>query len=81
MCPTFKRVAKHRGYPNCDGSNIPIKPQYSYSMNAYLGGDGWEYLGKKKILMVLCMSSAKKTWTVAFSRQIWYFGERQSLAV
>lgn len=41
LCPTFKIVAKNKGCsnPNHDPS-IPIKPQYSYSMNAFLGGDG-----------------------------------------
>jgi prepilin-type N-terminal cleavage/methylation domain-containing protein/prepilin-type processing-associated H-X9-DG protein len=42
LCRTFKRVAKNRG---CNTSSshdpsIPIEPQYSYSMNAFLGGDG-----------------------------------------
>jgi len=41
VCPTFKSVANSRGCTNCgSGSSIPIRPQYSYSMNAFLGGDG-----------------------------------------
>ena len=40
LCPTFKRAAKRKGCQWCNGSSIPIEPQYSYSMNAYLGGDG-----------------------------------------
>jgi Tfp pilus assembly protein PilE len=40
-CPTFKIVARNRGCSNCGGSSsIPIEPQYSYSQNAFLGGDG-----------------------------------------
>jgi prepilin-type N-terminal cleavage/methylation domain-containing protein len=38
LCPTFNVVAKTRGimHPNHVASN-PMKPYYSYSMNAYLG--------------------------------------------
>ena len=39
MCPTFFTLAKSMGatHPNHD-AKIPIDPQYSYSMNVYLGG-------------------------------------------
>jgi prepilin-type N-terminal cleavage/methylation domain-containing protein/prepilin-type processing-associated H-X9-DG protein len=41
LCPTFKSVARTRGCSECDGnSSIPLDPQYSYSMNAFVGGDG-----------------------------------------
>jgi prepilin-type N-terminal cleavage/methylation domain-containing protein/prepilin-type processing-associated H-X9-DG protein len=46
LCPTFKVLSKSYGedHPNHDPS-IPIVPQYSYSMNAWLGGrsgyPGW----------------------------------------
>jgi len=41
LCLTFKIVAKHRGCSNpSHDPSIPIEPQYSYSMNAFLGGDG-----------------------------------------
>jgi len=46
LCPTFKVLSKSYGedHPNHDPS-IPIIPQYSYSMNAWLGGrsgyPGW----------------------------------------
>jgi prepilin-type N-terminal cleavage/methylation domain-containing protein/prepilin-type processing-associated H-X9-DG protein len=38
LCPTFKILAKSEGarHPSHD-QDIPIIPQYSYSMNAYLG--------------------------------------------
>lgn len=41
VCPTFRSVVKTRGCT--DGghsSSIPVVPQYSYSMNAFVGGDG-----------------------------------------
>jgi prepilin-type N-terminal cleavage/methylation domain-containing protein/prepilin-type processing-associated H-X9-DG protein len=46
LCPTFQTWSKNDGtrHPNHVGS-IPVKPQYSYSMNAWLGGrpgyPGW----------------------------------------
>ncbi len=38
ICPTFKVLSKYQGakHPQHDPT-IPIDPQYSYSMNAYLG--------------------------------------------
>jgi len=41
LCPTFKNISKYRGrnHPSHDAS-IPVVPQYSYSMNAYLGSTG-----------------------------------------
>ncbi len=38
LCPTFKVISKYQGakHPSHDAS-IPVIPQYSYSMNAYLG--------------------------------------------
>ncbi len=41
LCPTFNVVAKMMGCKYCDGTTIPIEPQYSYGMNSYLNGDAW----------------------------------------
>ncbi len=41
VCPTFARFARSYGsehYSGCNPSVIPIEPQFSYSMNAFLGG-------------------------------------------
>jgi len=41
LCPTFKNVCRFRGcWWDGHDPSIPIEPQYSYSMNAFLGGDG-----------------------------------------
>ncbi|HUT31569.1 MAG TPA: type II secretion system protein [Sedimentisphaerales bacterium] len=41
VCPTFRIVVKRTGCTSGSHSNsIPIEPQYSYAMNAFLGGDG-----------------------------------------
>jgi len=41
VCPTFERFASSYGPEHSSGCNpavIPIQPQFSYSMNAFLGG-------------------------------------------
>ena len=40
LCPTFKGLAKYRGQEICP--NMSIEPQYSYSMNIFLGPDGYD---------------------------------------
>ncbi|MFC1652747.1 type II secretion system protein [Planctomycetota bacterium] len=49
VCPTFLRIAKMRGRcgSNQHDRNIPIDPQYGYTMNTYLHGDGWAYVPNK----------------------------------
>jgi len=46
LCPTFKRLAKYRGerHRRHDPS-IPVDPQYSYGMNAWLGTPKWKAEG------------------------------------
>ncbi len=40
MCPTFYSLSKTEGASHEEhDSSIPVDPQYSYSMNIYLGGD------------------------------------------
>lgn len=41
MCPEFDIIYRMMGCSRCDGTTIPIEPQYSYSMNSYLNGDAW----------------------------------------
>ena len=49
LCPTFKSIAKHRGqnHPAHD-PQIPVVPQYGYTMNAFLGPfeAEWEASGR-----------------------------------
>ena len=41
VCPTFSVIARTRGAEHTGHNNsIPINPQYSYSMNVYLGYSG-----------------------------------------
>jgi len=41
LCPDFDISARMMGCGNCDGSTIPVDPQYGYTMNSYLNGDAW----------------------------------------
>jgi prepilin-type N-terminal cleavage/methylation domain-containing protein/prepilin-type processing-associated H-X9-DG protein len=39
LCPTFMRFANSFGKETCPtGSDVPMEPQFGYSMNAFLGG-------------------------------------------
>ena len=40
LCPRFKRLAKYNPYHSLRKCGIPVDPQYSYSMNAWLGDWG-----------------------------------------
>ncbi len=49
MCPTFYRWARTIGCESPDhDENIPVDPQYSYSMNSYLGYGEWFFEAKVK---------------------------------
>jgi prepilin-type N-terminal cleavage/methylation domain-containing protein/prepilin-type processing-associated H-X9-DG protein len=41
LCPDFDVVARMMGCANCNGTTIPVEPQYGYTMNSYLNGDAW----------------------------------------
>ncbi len=40
LCPTFKRLSKYNKHHSLRQCGIPVDPQYSYSMNAWLGDLG-----------------------------------------
>ncbi len=41
LCPQFDKVAREMSCSVCGGRAIAMKPQYGYTMNSYLNGDGW----------------------------------------
>ncbi len=42
LCPQFNNVAREMGCQSCGkGGAIAMKPQYGYTMNSYLNGDGF----------------------------------------
>jgi prepilin-type N-terminal cleavage/methylation domain-containing protein len=51
LCPVFARLAKRHGQGHpAHNPSIPVKPQYSYSMNAALGPDN-NWTGTKRTLV------------------------------
>lgn len=70
LCPTFASIAKRRGaeHDASHDSTIPVVPQYSYSMNAYLGSPAKSWGGVNKISQILRPSevfvfSEENCWT------------------
>jgi prepilin-type N-terminal cleavage/methylation domain-containing protein/prepilin-type processing-associated H-X9-DG protein len=68
MCPTFYKYSRQKGqnHPYHDTS-IPIKPSYSYSMNAYLGMrlyDGALKLTQLKNPSRIFMFSEENMWII-----------------
>jgi prepilin-type N-terminal cleavage/methylation domain-containing protein/prepilin-type processing-associated H-X9-DG protein len=50
LCPVFDslaRAGRAKNHPASGCSGVPMRPQFSYSMNCYLGGGQWEGIGKK----------------------------------
>jgi prepilin-type N-terminal cleavage/methylation domain-containing protein/prepilin-type processing-associated H-X9-DG protein len=67
LCPLFATMAKTMasGHPSHDAAN-PIKPQYSYSLNALLGG-GWT----GSVLGESAVTRAKDQVVVAGEENMW----------
>lgn len=71
MCPTFKNWSKSVGCPKSQhDSSIPVEPQYSYSMNSYLGHGVWFSAEKVKKITELkrpsdiLYFSEENIWTI-----------------
>lgn len=68
ICPTFVRFANSYGsehYSGCNPAVIPIEPQFSYSMNAFLGGFE-NNLGSNVQRLVIRASEIRSPTTVFF---------------
>lgn len=56
VCPTFERFARSYGSEHnsrCNPAIIPIEPQFTYSMNAFLGGfENWSLTSDNQELMI-----------------------------
>ena len=68
MCPTFKRLSKSVGCQDPEHKDsIPIDPQYSYSMNCYLGNGRYSVVKKSisvKNAADILFFSEENTWTI-----------------
>ena len=73
LCPTFNMAAKMTGCPNSGHEGI-VDPQYSYSKNAYLNGDGSTPVRKETQVVhpyrVLSFSE-ENTWTIGDDHNRW----------
>ena len=79
LCPQFDVVAREMSCSMCRGATIGIKPQYGYTMNSYLNGDGWGAVPPQYIpagIQKLKMESQVKHPALTF-----YFGEENSWAI
>jgi prepilin-type N-terminal cleavage/methylation domain-containing protein/prepilin-type processing-associated H-X9-DG protein len=78
LCPTFKVVTKQMGCHYCDGSTIPIEPQYSYSMNSYLHGGAWGHVPREYHTPI---KNLKKESQVKNPANVFFFSEENSWRV
>jgi prepilin-type N-terminal cleavage/methylation domain-containing protein/prepilin-type processing-associated H-X9-DG protein len=75
LCPTFNIVAKQMGCYYCDGSTIPIEPQYSYGMNSYLNGDAW---GAVPTQYHTTIKNTQKEHDVKHPARVFFFSEENT---
>jgi prepilin-type N-terminal cleavage/methylation domain-containing protein len=78
MCPDFYSVAQMTGCGNCDGRTIPIEPQYSYCMNSYLNGDGWNSVPQQYKTK---MEDLKNESQVRNPSRVFFFSEENTFRV
>lgn len=79
LCPQFDVVAREMGCQSCGrGGAIALKPQYGYTMNSYLNGDGW---GSVPAQYVSTISKLKLENQVKHPAQTFYFGEENSWSI
>jgi prepilin-type N-terminal cleavage/methylation domain-containing protein len=78
MCPEFKVVAKMMGCYSCNGTPIPIEPQYSYGMNSYLHGDAW---GTVPPQYQSAIKGVQHEWNVKNPARVFFFSEENSWTI
>lgn len=82
LCPDFDVVARSYGcqgsWPHVGRCNIPLDPQYSYTMNSYLNGDAW---GSVPSQYRLNISKFKKFTQVKNPARVFYFAEENPWSI
>ncbi|MEN6428640.1 MAG: type II secretion system protein [Phycisphaerales bacterium] len=79
LCPQFNNVAREMGCPNCGkGGAIALKPQYGYTMNSYLNGDGFDSVPTQHRTAI---SKLKLENHVKDPARTFYFGEENTWAI
>ena len=78
LCPELNTVAKQMGCRYCDGSTIPIEPQYSYCMNSYLHGDAWNAVPQEYRTSI---EKVQRESMVKHPARVFFFSEENSWAI
>jgi prepilin-type N-terminal cleavage/methylation domain-containing protein len=79
LCPQFNSVARETSCPACKGATIAVSPQYGYTMNAYLNGDGWGSVPTQYIQQG--MQKLKLESQVKHPNATFCFGEENTWAI
>jgi len=77
LCPEFDVVARMMGC-TCGGNPIPVEPQYGYSMNTYLHGDGWNHVPSQ---WKQAIAKIQKESLVVNPSRVFFFSEENSWVV
>ena len=78
LCPDFDVIAKMTGCGSCDGTTIPIEPQYSYCMNSYLNGDAWNSVPQN---LRTNMEKVRNESEVVNPSRVFFFSEENTFRV
>ncbi|MBP7053600.1 MAG: type II secretion system protein [Phycisphaerae bacterium] len=79
LCPQFSVVAREMGCQSCGKTgSIALKPQYGYTMNSYLNGDGFGYIPSQYQTTI---SKLKLENQVKEPARTFYFGEENSWSI
>ncbi|MGE5296406.1 MAG: type II secretion system protein [Solirubrobacterales bacterium] len=79
LCPQFDKVAREMSCSNCRGATYAVDPQYGYTMNSYLNGDGWGAVPAQYVqqgMQKLKLESQVKSPAYTF-----YFGEENCWSI
>lgn len=77
VCPAFNTVARQMGCYMCDGSTIPIVPQFGYTMNSYLNGDAFNSVPAQHRLSIATDRLRKET-QVRRPSETFFFAEENT---
>ena len=79
LCPQFNVVAREMSCGVCGGRTIPLDPQYGYTMNSYLNGDGWG--SNVPSQYTIGISKLKLEAQVKEPARTFYFGEENTWSI
>ena len=84
LCPDFDALVRTIGcqgtWPNTSFCNVPMDPQYSYTMNSYLNGDAYNSVPAEYKLKFGTKGFQKDTM-VKNPSKVFYFGEENPFTI